>query len=390
MYPRPDPGQNAGMDLLVAADDRTGALETAATLADRLGTPIAVSAWRSLPGTGTAGSSDAVAVIDLGTRHLSPAEARARVSELAVSGRLAHKLDSTLRGNWPDELAAYAERRPVLLVPALPEQGRMCVDGVVLQHGRPVHEGDAGSDVRRRVTSSRPADLLRGAGVHQVVELADRERIQGWLDHPVGVAVADAATDDDIDAAVAAWTAGRDDVLLAGTSAVIGAVAPDHGTAGRGSVIEGPVIEGPILVVCGSVHPAARAQLAAAERSGITVTTIADHLTARRLREVGVLVLATEIPVGDVDEPLAVAAATALAGGVADLRREVALGALVVVGGDTAAAVFGDSAVSVRGTVAPGTAWAEVGGFDVPVITRSGGFGSERALVDLVRSTLRP
>ena len=385
MYPRLHPGQNAGMDLLVAADDRTGALETAATLADRIGTPIAVSTWHFVRGTGTVGLSDGVAVIDLGTRHLSPGDARARVSELPLSGRVAHKLDSTLRGNWPEELAAYAERRPVLLVPALPEQGRTCVGGMVLQHDRPVHEGDAGSDVRRRVTSSRPADLLRGAAVDQVVELADRERIERWLADPVGVAVADAATDDDIEAAVTAWTAGRDDVLLAGTSAVIGAVAPEHGPAGPG-----PVTEGPILVVCGSVHPAARAQLAAAERSGITITTIADHLTARRLREVGVLVLATEIPVGDVDEPLAVAAATALAGGVADLRREVALGAMVVVGGDTAAAVFGNSTVSVRGTVAPGTAWADVEGFDMPVITRSGGFGSERALVDLVRSTLRP
>lgn len=368
------------MDLLVAADDRTGALETAATLADRLGTPIAVSAWPA----GLRPSSDGIVVIDLGTRHLSPGEARARVGELPTAGRAAHKLDSSLRGNWPEEFAAYVEHRPVLLVPALPEQGRTCAGGVVLQHGRPVHEGDAGTDVRRRVTSSRPADLLRGAGVQEVVELADRDRIEAWIADPVGVAVADATTDDDVAAAVTAWTHGRDDVLLAGTSVVIGRAAPAHGPTGGG-----PVIDGPILVACGSVHPAARAQLAAAERSGITVTTIADHLTARRLRDIGVLVLATEIPVGDVDEPLAIAAATALAGGVTDLRREVALGALVVIGGDTAAALFGGSAVSVQGSVAPGTAWAQVAGFDMPVITRSGGFGSERALVDLVRGTLR-
>jgi hypothetical protein len=45
MYRPAGPGQNAEMDLLVAADDRTGALETAAALADRLGTPVAVYAW---------------------------------------------------------------------------------------------------------------------------------------------------------------------------------------------------------------------------------------------------------------------------------------------------------------------------------------------------------
>ena len=374
------------MDLLVAADDRTGALETAARLADRLGTPVSVSAWSTRqaapPRSGGAGTT--VVVFDLGTRHLSPGDARARIDSLPASGRSAHKLDSTLRGNWPDELAAYADRRPVLLVPSLPEQGRTCVGGVVLQHGRPVHEGDAGTDVRRRVTSSRPADLLRAAGLTDVTECADRDRVGDWLGEPVGVAVADAASDDDIEAVVATWAHGRDDVVLAGTSAVIGAAVPAHGPVGAA-----PVIVGPILVVCGSVHPVARAQLVEAERAGIPVTTLADHLTARRLDEVGVLVLASETPVGDVDEPLAVAAATSLAGGVADLRRDRALGALVVIGGDTAAAVFGESAVSVQGTVAPGTAWARVAGFDMPVVTRSGGFGSERALVDLVRGTLR-
>ncbi len=385
MYRPARSGQNAEMNLLVAADDRTGALETAATLADRLGTPIAASAWPSWRAAGSAGGSDTVVVVDLGTRHLSPSDARARVRELPSDGRAAHKLDSTLRGNWPDELAAYAEQRPVLLVPALPEQGRTCIGGMVLEHGRPVHEGDAGSDVRRRVTSSRPADILRAAGVPDVFEFADRDQTDGWLGDPTGVAVADAADDDDIAATVDAWVRGRPEVLLAGTSAVIGATTPDQGHRRTP-----PVTDGPILVACGSVHPVARSQLAAVERAGITVTTIADHLTARRLRDVGVLVLATEIPVGDVDEPLAVAAATALAGGVADLRREVALGALVVIGGDTAAAVFGGATVSVQGTVAPGTAWAEVAGFEMPVIARSGGFGSERSLIDLVRGTLRP
>ena len=368
------------MQLLVAADDRTGALETAAALADRLATPIAVTNWPTWPGT-----TDPAAVVDLGTRHLSPGEARDRIRAMPTSGRVAHKLDSTLRGNWPDELAASVIRRPVLLVPALPEQGRACVGGVVLDHGRPVHEGGAGTDVRRRVTSSRPAELLRGAGVRDVVELAGLDLVVAWLADPSGVVVVDAATDDDIESIVAAWSDARTDVLLAGTAAVVGAAAAS-GNVRRRAV---PAIDGPILVACGSVHPAARAQLAAAERAGIPIATIADDITARRLLDNDALVLATEIPVGDVDEPLAVAAATALAGGVADLCSRVELGALVIIGGDTAAAVFGESAVSVQGTVAPGTAWAVVDGFDVPVITRSGGFGSDRSLVDLVRGTLR-
>ncbi len=96
--------------------------------------------------------------------------------------------------------------------------------------------------------------------------------------------------------------------------------------------------------------------------------------------------LATDIPVGDVDEPVAVAAAAGLARGVADLRRRVPLGALVVIGGDTAAAVLGSADVTVQGSVDPGTAWGTVEGLDVPIVTRSGGFGSDHSLVELLRS----
>jgi uncharacterized protein YgbK (DUF1537 family) len=214
--------------------------------------------------------------------------------------------------------------------------------------------------------------------------LSDLDGVRTWLQDPVGVAVADAVDQATIDALVALWCAGPADVVLAGTSAVIAAVA------GEGIEPRPPVSDGPILVVCGSVHPAARAQLDAAERAGMVVTAIPDVITARHLERHGELVLASEIPVGDVDEPMAVAAATALAQGVAVLRHEIGLGALVVIGGDTAAAVLGDARVVARGTVEPGTAWADVEGIDAPVVTRSGGFGSEHALIELVRTTLRP
>jgi uncharacterized protein YgbK (DUF1537 family) len=114
------------------------------------------------------------------------------------------------------------------------------------------------------------------------------------------------------------------------------------------------------------------------------VTYLADDITARTLVRERVVVLASEIPVGDVTEPMAVAAAASLARGVADLLKSVEIGVLVVVGGDTAAAVLGSAGVSVHGSVDVGTAWARVDGFSMPVITRSGGFGSDSALVDLL------
>lgn len=367
------------MDLFVTADDRTGAFETAAVLADRSSRSVDVHAW---PVEGH--ELRDVVVVDLGTRHLTPGDARARVAAATWPVRRGHKIDSTLRGNWPEELAALVEHRPVLLVPALPGLGRTCVDGVVLEHGRPVHEGDAGSDVRRRITTSRPSDLLRAAAVRDVVGLPDVDAAITWLADARGVAVADAADDVTIELLVAAWRDTSSDVILAGTSAVVGAAVGDAARPPQPV----PPIRPPVLVVCGSVHPVARTQLARAEQVGIPVATLADELTARRLAGSDVLVLATEIPVGDVAEPLAVASATALARGVDFLWRSVEIGALIVIGGDTAAAVLGPSAVRVHGSVAPGTAWATAPGIDAPVITRAGGFGGEGALVDLIRDTL--
>lgn len=365
------------MDLVVAADDRTGAFEVAGRLADAGNGPIAVTAWPDVPE-----HDEAVGVVDLGSRHLSPGEARERARALAVGSRRAHKIDSTLRGNWADELAGRAA--PTLLVPALPEFGRVCVGGEVLDHGRPVHEGAAGTDVRRRVTSSRPAVLLRAAGAGTVVEVTDADEARTWLAAPQGIAVADAHDDDDITALVVAWQAGGDAVVLAGPSAVVG-----RARSGDVPPSVPPRCDGPILVVCGSVHPLARAQIDFAERRGIPVTSLADDITARQLREHGVLALVTEIPVGDVDEPMAVAAAASLARGVADLRRRVELAALVVIGGDTAAAVLDGGRAVVHGSVAPGTAWATVGDDLLPVITRSGGLGSDAALDELVRELRR-
>jgi uncharacterized protein YgbK (DUF1537 family) len=368
------------VELLVAADDRTGAFESAAALADSGAGPVPVMPWRDAPSEHW--STGPVAVVDLACRHLSPADAADRAGGLPDTVYMAHKTDSTLRGNWADELVARSRARPVLLVPALPALGRTCVDGVVLDHGRPVHEGAAGTDVRRRVLTARPAEALRAAGASDVHELTGLDAVEHWLTSASGVAVADAEDDDRIDAIVHRWSAVAQDVILAGTSAVVrGAVRVLDG--GRPSETL-PAIDGPVLVVCGSVHPASRRQIEDAELHGVVVTYLADDISARILAEQRALIFTSEIPVGDVTEPMAVAAAAALARGVTDLRSRVRLGAIVIIGGDTAAAVLGDAPVTVHGSVDVGTAWAEVAGFEMPIVTRSGGFGSDQALVDLL------
>ena len=48
-------------------------------------------------------------VVDLESRHLSSQQAASRAAAFKVSGPAAHKIDSTLRGNWARELVARGQ-----------------------------------------------------------------------------------------------------------------------------------------------------------------------------------------------------------------------------------------------------------------------------------------
>ena len=101
-------------------------------------------------------------------------------------------------------------------------------------------------------------------------------------------------------------------------------------------------------------------------------------------------ILATPVPDGPVDANRADAEVARLEAQVSEVAAKApALGAIIVLGGDTAAALLGTAPARVLGSVAPGTAWLVSPRYRLPVVTRAGGFGDERALADLLWGTLR-
>ena len=337
----------------VVADDRTGAMETAGACAD-LGCSTVV-----VPLTVASSIDASCTVLDIASRHVAVHEARTRAA--SAPAHALHKIDSTLRGMWAHELVARHEARSVsvLVVPAFPAAGRTCEGGVVRVDGVPVADGAAGSDVRGPVRSSRPADHLRDAGATAVDALTPAG-VAEWLAAPnPGFAVCDAASDADLEIIARAWS-GHADVLLAGTAAVVASGAravlrPTTAPARR------PVCATPALVVCGSLHPMALAQAAAAEAKGMIVLR---PTSAER------------------DDPVEVASELAAAALVVIAAGEI--GTVVVVGGDTTAALLGDRAVVVGGTLAPGVAWSRAWADDGPLLaTKPGGFGTPSTIVDL-------
>lgn len=356
-------------NFVVLADDRTGAWETAGACADRLGSAVIVSLEQ--PPT-----PQSVVVIDLATRHLRPGHAATTARNAAARSwdgpacRLLHKIDSTLRGNWAHEVVSVAASHnlPVMVVASFPLVGRTCRGGVVFDGDRPVAHGAAGHDPRRPVTMSRPADHLRAAGSEHVVELATADAVRRWLaDTPRGIAVCDAQTDDDLDALGRVW-ADHSATVFAGTAAsVAAAVGASHpkpaGTAQPRQRF--PPLTGPSLVVCGSLHPMARRQLAVLSSEAPNVEIIAFE------PPVHAMVTATQARV----------TAALLAEATHRARSNTTFASVVIIGGDTAAAILGDHERIIEGTIGPGLPWSIEG--DSLVVTRPGGFGSERSLIDV-------
>ena len=250
-----------------------------------------------------------------------PARDLARRASSAPARRHGHKIDSTLRGNWAHELVSVQQGsgEPVLVVPAFPRLGRTCRGGVVHVDGEPIEAHDA----RCAASSPRPADHLVAAGATDVVELADAAAVARWSATGDGsFAVCDASTDDDLAAIAAAW---RDagGLRFAGTAGSVAAAVA--ATSGPRLAVSAVALDDDALVVCGSLHPLARTQVAA-------------------VRDVaGVTVLSSPVPDRpSVTGPDADRAAAALAAAAHELLATGRFGVVVIVGGDTAAAVLGD------------------------------------------------
>ena len=367
--------------LVVLADDRTGANETAGSCAEAGCGSVPVLTWSNL--AMLSDLHDPVTVIDLESRHLDRSAASDRVDLVgrsvveSIGGglRLAHKMDSTLRGNWASEIVASHRRTgaPVIVVPAFPAAGRTCRNGVVFDHAVPVAQGPARLDPRQPIGSSEPCVHLRAVGAEGAVSIHSTEELRAWAESAVGgIAVCDATTDADISSLAEVWAQHRH-AVFAGTAASVSAAArclvghhrPNVGT--RPSL----PLDGPVLVVCGSLHPAPRRQL--------------DALKERTKELQGGSVDCIETPI-----PTTTSVAADAANRQASLLAEAARRAMakrryatiIVLGGDTAAALLGDEPMVVHGILAPGAAWGNLD--DAVLITRPGGFGDDAALIDLV------
>lgn len=324
----------------VAADDRTGAFEVAALIAGVAGEgPVLVSSRTAVD----------EGVVDLGTRSMEPADARAAAAGIETAGGWAgHKIDSTLRGNWAYELRArrQAGGRRVVVLPGWPDLGRTCVRGVVR-----LFEDEVVGDMHEHLPEA--ALVPHAAG------------LAAWWQSGGGIAVCD-VPDTETMHAMAAVIAGFDpaQVLVAGPAGPLAAVYAAHLRRPLATAPK-PAVHGPALVVCGSANDTSHRQIGRLRMSRPDIEVLA----------VG--------PADDADDLHPVHARELAARATARIA-ELQPATVIVIGGDTAAALLGDAPRRVGGMIAPGMPWSldEHGGGPL-VITKAGGFGGLNALIDL-------
>ncbi|HEY4389274.1 MAG TPA: four-carbon acid sugar kinase family protein [Ktedonobacteraceae bacterium] len=375
---------------------------------------------------------DAVITIDTDSRHTSPHESGARVTD-AVRRLQAmgvdcfyKKIDSTMRGNPGAEIEAMmhaANTTHAVICPAFPQMGRTVIEGRVMVRGQDLMLTSAASDPRSPVTTSRIAEILARQTTLPIEELAvaDLARIDEKR-HDRRITVIDAQTDEDLLAWVQHFGTGPD-VLWVGSAGLAETIASEAGMPRRrdeNQLLAEQQREKAVLVVVGSMHTASREQVAllcasphvttypvepAALIAGtLDVETLAFGIgqalergencvlytqdtpeSAERLR----IILDTlqrdfEWGGGKIAKRLSEIVHTILA----SVTRPVDL---VLTGGDTAKptlASLGIDVLRVVQMVAPGTPISETLDEKRRVVTKAGGFGNPDILIQSIKALI--
>jgi uncharacterized protein YgbK (DUF1537 family) len=258
------------------ADDLSGALEVGALFAEH-GLEAEVITAASTDGALT--PERPVLVIDTETRHVSPTDAQAFVSDLIrrfqpnESTLLYKKTDSTMRGNIGSEFSALCTALPnrsVVYSPAYPRMGRTVSEGILFVHGIPVSDTEFAHDPLNPVRRSFIPEILRSHNDERhfplCIEEVDPEKL---VLRENAVLVCNGNSDEQIQQAARFVLEHQNQVIAAGPAAFAASLA---GLISKRARITLPEIK-TCLIVNGSRHSLSIEQVMHAVEHGIEVVT---------------------------------------------------------------------------------------------------------------------
>ncbi|MDE2667044.1 MAG: hypothetical protein OXI69_12920 [Acidobacteriota bacterium] len=403
--------------LAVIADDLTGSCDTAAQFC-RYGMRVAMTGL-SAPDLGP--DLDLL-VVNTASRGL-PVErsrqvaARSCRSLLRLGCRPVYKkIDSTLKGPWCQEVAAVmAVVRPDLAIvaPAFPAWGRTSRGGRLLLDSRPPPPrpargaGPSGIDSgdllgRLRAEFGSQVELLRRDLLRRPPAVVEKH-IQTARRKGHRVLLFDIESDSELERLALVGRRLDEAVLWVGSAGLARFLPLSWGRSPGRMAPSGPQVQGPVLLICGSLNPVNKAQLEQLGRRGLaTVITLWDEDTNSPLRADSKLKPALEALAHKQSAALCLRLGQrirsrshlqrlqqALQSAAGRLLDTGALGATILVGGDTALKVYEQcdaKGIRVQGDVEPGIPWGRwIGGRldGLPLVTKAGGFGNPETLCDI-------
>ncbi|MHB1004418.1 MAG: four-carbon acid sugar kinase family protein [Chloroflexota bacterium] len=407
--------------LAIIADDLTGAMDAGVQFAKRnLRTVVSLS--DRLGEHGAEGAD--VIVLNTNSRPDEPAVAAAKVRECGAHvrdlgvRRAYKKIDSTLRGNVGTELDALMDAWGVdttVLTPAFPAVGRTMVGGLLMVNGVPWEktqyaEGRVATSFVPEIIGTRRRTATVELGEIAGGEAAVAERLRGLAADGVGVIVADAMTEQDLEVVARAVVLAGLEAIVCGSGGMAEVLPGAFGLVGRERPSRVAEAAGkPALVIAGTVNRVTIEQVRGAfgatgaacvevlpqtlrRDPEVQIRRVADACAAA-LREKRDLIIAS-VPLWD-DAGMSMVArdaavAASLGPVVAGAVRPGDWAGIVMTGGDTAVSVcaaLGAGTLEIEGEVEPGVPYGRLleGALAGQlVVTKAGGFGSANAITNAI------
>lgn len=396
--------------------------------------------------------ADNIVVLDTESRNVPPEDAYTTLLVLLKASKnsgeeiIYKKIDSSLRGNIGKELEAIVHSEisdMVVLVPALPQNGRTTVGGYHYLHGRPIGESDLAKDPFAPVRSSFIPEVVSfqtnmTTGLINIKEVRQgKEHIfcifESLFRKGIKIVVADAETMEDLEIIAEAIKECKLKILPCGSAGLLSLlrISDKHEKEiyNRQNIvqeIEKEIVKenihkcaqemgqtnkaAPLLVICGSPAKASKEQVQAAYEKGTEMLRLLDFVgNVDSLKEKACKVLASgrdliidgsgegknELTVhykGDLESLNSESRKIqdALSSITEKVIHSVPLSGIMIIGGDTAAAIFlklGASSIKISGEIEQLVPWGVlIGGRaeGLKLVTKAGGFGSKNVILNTV------
>lgn len=379
------------LSVAIVADDLTGALDTAAPFASH-----GLDTWLTLPPDLVSRGIDAgaeVVALTTESRHLAADQAANRVEAtlhgLAVlqPAIVFKKIDSILRGNVGAEVAAALRttgRRHAIIAPAVPSQNRTMRGGTVYVNAVRLPAHIDGGEAESPESAHLP-DLLQRAGCLQIHMVSAGRYLRLAVEPGLHSYVVDAENEADLDTIAKFAIQRAPEVLPVGAMGLGRALARALGQNASPQKLH--VGSGMLLFIVGSRREVSAVQIGALRAAGaaeieIPVGREPDlDLLLKRVSlepETSLLVVRPELTaISGVSAQMVVGT---LGRAAAAIVQRIGVSALVMAGGDTAAACLeclGAESLHVVGELHDGIAYGTFrGGLrSIPFFTKSGSFG---------------